>query len=96
MGDCSCYSGKNGQFLLALVERELDDPITDLPENKLLALKKQIESCQGKGDEPRAKSGRKLSGYQIFLGECMRSEAKGGRGKPMMECIEEWKAQKNG
>ena len=96
MMDCACYGGKRGEVLLALVERELAEPSTNIPEKDLLALKKQVESCKGQGDEPRAKTGRKLSKYQVFLGECMRSEAKGGRAKPMKDCTTEWKAQKNG
>ena len=40
------------------------------------------------------KTGRKLTKYQIQMGECMRPPSKGGRGHPMKDCVDEWNAQK--
>ena len=80
----------------------------DLRKCKNISPKKPVKSIGAEGpqavtqrsfkqqddDVPRAKSGRKLSKYQVFLGGCMRSEEKGGRALPMKDCITEWKAQK--
>jgi len=41
-----------------------------------------------------SKTGRKLSAYQVFLSSCMKPVAKGGKGQSMVECVEDWKAQK--
>jgi len=88
-------------MLLELIAVELEEPATDHAKDEWLKLKMNIEKCElrpmtepNADGERRAKSGRKLSAYQIFLGECMRSPEKGGRGLPMRDCIDEWKAQK--
>jgi hypothetical protein len=41
-----------------------------------------------------AKSGRKLSAYQVFMGECMRPPEKGGKGMGMKDCVGDWNAKK--
>jgi hypothetical protein len=91
-------------MLLDLIAVEIEEPATDHPKEEWVKLRTDIEQCDLKpkakaapkaDGEQRAKSGRKLSDYQIFLGNCMRGEAKGGRGLPMRECIDEWKAQKS-
>jgi len=91
-------------MLLDLIAVEIEEPATDHSKDDWVKLKTEIEQCDLKpkakaapkaDGEQRAKSGRKLSAYQIFLGECMRSPEKGGRGLPMRDCIDEWKAQKS-
>jgi len=106
--DCTCYDAETGKLLLKLITTVEAMPPEDLPEGldpkRLKELKIQIKTCgfdgqQGKsggGDGKTSKKGRKLSGYQIAMGNCMRSPEKGGQGKPFMECISDWKAKKNG
>ena len=102
--NCGCLDERSKTMLLDLIAVEIEEPATDHPKEEWVKLKTEIEQCELKpkakaapkaDGEQRAKSGRKLSAYQIFLGECMRSEAKGGRALPMRECIDEWKAQKS-
>jgi hypothetical protein len=106
--DCSCYDGETGKVLLKLITTvEGMETLPDgLTEKGLKELKNQIKTCgfdgqQGKnggggGDGSTSKKGRKLSQYQIEMGNCMRSTEKGGQGKPFMDCIAQWKAKKNG
>lgn len=99
--NCDCLDERSRTMLLDLIAVEIEEPATDHPKEEWAKLKTDIENCELKpkavpkaNGEQRAKSGRKLSAYQVHLGECMRSPAKGGRGLPMRECIDEWKAQK--
>ena len=102
--NCDCLDERSKTMLLDLIAVEIEEPATDHPKEEWAKLKTEIEQCELKpkakaapkaDGEQRAKSGRKLSAYQIYLGECMRSPEKGGRGLPMQECIQEWKAQKS-
>ena len=40
------------------------------------------------------KTGRPLTKYQLHMSDCMRPAAKGGRGHPMPDCVDEWNAAK--
>lgn len=97
--NCDCLDERSKTMLLDLIAVEIEEPATDHPKEQWVKLKTDIEKCELKPkavkDNTKAKSGRKLSAYQIFLGECMRSPEKGGRGLPMRECIDEWKEQKS-
>lgn len=102
--NCDCLDENSKTMLLELIAVEIEEPATDYPKEEWVRLKTEIERCELKpkakttataNEEQRSKSGRKLSAYQIFLGECMRSPEKGGRGLPMRECIDEWNAQKS-
>lgn len=102
--NCACLDERSKTMLLDLIAVEIEEPATDHSKEEWVKLKTEIEQCELKpkakaaqkaDGEQKAKSGRKLSAYQIFLGECMRSPEKGGRGLPMRDCIDEWKAQKS-
>jgi hypothetical protein len=102
--DCRCFDADTGKTILKMITTLEKVPEDELPDGLSMAsldkLKKDVKTCNfdgpkgGGGDGAKAKTGRKLSEYQIFLGDCMRSEEKGGRALPMKECITEWKAKK--
>lgn len=93
MSGCACLKGESGKLLMSLVEKEIEDPSGFIPEERLKKLKQELVDC---ANRPEAKSGRKLSAYQVYISECARKPEKGGRGRPFPECIEEWRKQKNG
>lgn len=50
---------------------------------------KDLPECNGK--EKLDKGSRSKQPRMVFLGQCMRSQAKGGEGKGMGECQTKWK-----
>lgn len=73
---------------------ELQDVIDELNSCQPCPTAMKIEGTMT--PKTSAKTGRKLSAYQVFMGECMRPQAKGGRGIPMKNCVDEWNDKKKG
>lgn len=78
--------------LKAIVRNEAKH-ITDLKErDTFLKLVSEMADCKNGGlmefehNGKRSKKGRKLSGYQIFVGQCLK-----GGNSSIKECAGEWK-----
>lgn len=54
-------------------------------------VRRWVEDCPA--EEMNARHPRKTSKRALFMGECMRSPSKGGQGKDMKTCSDEWKAK---
>ncbi len=50
--------------------------------------------CYDNEDKAKEKKKREPTERNIFMGRCMRSAEKGGRGKSMTECSTDWKKKK--
>jgi len=91
-------SGKSKGTLIELLEALVEDdpswePILEELQTCEAAVAHKAAAAPADGPVSK-KTGRPLTKYQLHMGSCMRPEAKGGRGQPMKECVDEWNAAK--
>lgn len=93
--DCGCFDRETRKALLYLVKvhQDLRKRVPSLlkHDGDLLWLKEALEDCKFKG----RKNGKGRNSRSEWMGQCMRSPQKGGRGRSMAECAVEWKEKKN-